>query len=518
MSDIKLDDRMPVLVGCGQLVQKEKDVEKAKSPMQLMADAAEAAAADTGLGKKLWDVVDNVTTVRFITDSPDSARLPFGRYPNAAKTLANMLGATPSKTCYGPTGGNTPQLLVNHTAELISRGETEVALVAGSECFGTLMRALGQGKMLPWHDENPGGERIDIGVEKLGVTEVEKRHKLQFPVNIYPMFENAIRGKAGRSVKDHQLAIGRLMAPFTEIAAKHPQAWFPVARTAEEIATPTDDNRYVGFPYTKYMNAIMQVDQAAAVVMMSVKKARELGVPQSKWVFLHGCADANDLWYPTERVNYHSSPAIRMMGKKAFAMSGWSVDQIDYFDLYSCFPSAVQIGRNELGIAEDDPRALTVTGGLPYFGGAGNNYVMHSIATMMDKLRAKPGTKGLVTSNGWYVTKHGIGLYSTAPREGKWERENPATYQAEIDAEKHPRVEEKPNGKAKIETYTVVHGRGGAEFAIVFGRLAENDARFVAHTPNDPATLQDMLTRDQLGRVGTVKASAEGGVNIFTPE
>ncbi|MDX5365434.1 MAG: acetyl-CoA acetyltransferase, partial [Alphaproteobacteria bacterium] len=187
-------------------------------------------------------------------------------------------------------------------------------------------------------------------------------------------------------------------------------------------------------------------------------------------------------------------------------------------DLYSCFPSAVQIGRNELGIAEDDPRALTVTGGLPYFGGAGNNYVMHSIATMVEKLRAKPGTKGLVTSNGWYVTKHGLGLYSTTPREGKWERENPATYQAEIDAEKHPKVEEKPNGKAKIETYTVVHGRGGPEFAILFGRLAENDARFVAHTPSDPATLQDMLTRDQLGRPGTVKAAADGGVNLFTPE
>ncbi|MDO9127708.1 MAG: acetyl-CoA acetyltransferase, partial [Parvibaculum sp.] len=195
MSDIKLDDRMPVLVGCGQLVQKEKDVEKAKSPMHLMEDAARAAASDAGLGDKLWSVVDNVTVVRFITDSPDSGKLPFGRYPNAPKTLSTMLGANPSKNCYGPTGGNTPQMLVNHTAELIANGETEVALVAGSECFGTMMRALGQGKMLPWNDD-PGGERIDIGVEKAGVTDVEKRHKLQFPVNIYPMFENAIRGAA----------------------------------------------------------------------------------------------------------------------------------------------------------------------------------------------------------------------------------------------------------------------------------------------------------------------------------
>ena len=354
MSDVKIDDRMPVLVGCGQLVQKEKDVEKAKSPMHLMADAAEAAATDTGLGKKLWDVVDNVTCVRFITDSPDSARLPFGRYPNAAKTLANLVGANPAKTCYGPTGGNTPQYLVNYTAEQIAQGETDIALVAGSECFGTMMRALGQGKVLDWHDENPGQDRIDIGYEKAGVTETEKRHKLQYPVNIYPMFENAIRGQKGRSVKEHQLEIGKLMSRFTKVATQHPQAWFPIERSAEEIATLTDANRYIGFPYTKYMNAIMQVDQAAAVVMMSVGKARELGVPQEKWVFLHGCGDANDLWFPTERVNYYSSPAIRKMGEKAFGMAGWDISEIDYIDLYSCFPSAVQIGRDALGIPEDD--------------------------------------------------------------------------------------------------------------------------------------------------------------------
>jgi len=516
MANVQPEDLTPILVGCGQIVQKEKDVEKAKSPMHLMADAARLAAADTGLGDKLWPVVDNITVVRFITDSPDSGRLPFGKYPNAPKTLGNLVGANASKNCYGPTGGNTPQYLVNHTAELIAEGQTDIALVAGSECFGTMMRALGQGKMLPWNDE-PGGERIDIGHERLGVTEVEKRHKLQFPVNIYPLFENAIRGQKKRSVREHQLSIGKLMAPFTEVAAKHPQAWFPVARTAEEIATPTDDNRYVGFPYTKYMNAIMQVDQAAAVVMMSVKKARELGIPEAKWVYLHGCGDANDIWFPTERENFYSSPAIRLIGRKAFDMAGWKISDIDYMDLYSCFPSAVQIGRNELGIAEDDPRPLTVTGGLPYFGGAGNNYVMHSIATIMDKLRAKPGTKGLCTSNGWYVTKHGIGLYSTDPVKGSWKREKPASYQAEIDNGPHPAVDETPNGAAKIETYTVVNGREGPEFAIVMGRLDATGARFVAHTPNDKVTLTDMMEREQLGRSGKVQSAVDGSVNIFTP-
>jgi acetyl-CoA C-acetyltransferase len=254
--------------------------------------------------------------------------------------------------------------------------------------------------------------------------------------------------------------------------------------------------------------------------MMSVAKARELGVAEDKWVYLHGCADCNDIWFPTERVNFHSSPAIRMMGEKAFDMSGWSINDIDYFDLYSCFPSAVEIGRDALGIAQDDPRALTVTGGLPYFGGAGNAYVMLSIVTMIGKLRAKRGSKGLITSNGWYVTKHGLGLYSTDPVQGPWKREAPASYQSIIDNEAHPLVDEQPNGRAKIETYAVINGRDGPEFAVLFGRMADTDARFVAHTPSDKATLDEMMTCDQLDRMGTVVPAAEPGqgVNIFTPQ
>lgn len=313
---------------------------------------------------------------------------------------------------------------------------------------------------------------------------------LYFPVNTYPLFENAIRGELGRSVAAHQLEIGKLFSEFTKVAADNPHAWFPTYRSPEEIATESEKNRYVGYPYTKYMNSIIRVDQAAAVVMTSVAKARELGIPEDRWVYLHGCADANDLWYVTERVNYHSSPAIRTMGRKAFAMAGMTAADMDYLDLYSCFPSAVEIGAKELGFALDDPRGFTVTGGLPYFGGAGNNYVMHSIATMMDRLRANPGSKGLCTANGWFVTKHSMGIYSTQPREGTWEREDPASYQAELDAMDHPVVDEAPSGAGKVETYTVVHGRGGPEFAIVIGRLGETGHRFVAHTPADEATLQ----------------------------
>jgi acetyl-CoA C-acetyltransferase len=251
---------------------------------------------------------------------------------------------------------------------------------------------------------------------------------------------------------------------------------------------------------------------AAAVVMTSVAKARELGIPESKWIYLHGCADASDIWNVTERVNFHSSPAIHMIGKKAFGMANMDVGDVSFIDLYSCFPSAVELGCQELGIAEDDPRGLTITGGLPYFGGPGNNYVMHSIVTMAEKLRANPGKFGLCTGNGWYVTKHSAGIYSTKPVESDWQREDPKTYQVEIDSMPHPSVTRKPNGSAKVETYSVITDRKGKRFGLIVGRTA-NNSRFLANTPDDDVTLDRMMREEMLGREG--QASQEGPINLF---
>lgn len=516
----------PILVGGGQITQKGAAIADALSPMQLMAHAAKRALADARGGDArggdaLAAALDTVAVVRFTADSPEAGSLPFGQYPNAPRSLANAIGATPARELYTATGGNTPQWLVNRTAEEIARGDAECVLLAGSEALASMLAAATQGEMLDWGDD-PGGAPTPIGVEKPGVNETERRHLMFFPVNTYPLFENAIRGRLGRGVADHQLAMGKLFSKFTQVAADNPYAWFPTFRTPEEIATETDTNRYVGFPYTKYMNSIIRVDQAAAVVMMSVQKARELGIPEDRWVYLHGCGDANDLWYVSDRVNYHSSPAIRTIGQKALAMAGATIDEIDYLDLYSCFPSAVEIGAQELGLAIDDPRGFTVTGGLPYFGGAGNNYVMHSIVTMLDKVRAKPGSKGLCTANGWFVTKHSIGIYSTTPTQGHWVREDPATYQATLDAMDHPVVDATPEGGAKIETYTVVHGRKGPQFGLIIGRKNDTGHRFVAHAPSDPAVLDAMKTQEMLGAPGHVTPAAPGadgklGVNIFTP-
>jgi acetyl-CoA C-acetyltransferase len=263
------------------------------------------------------------------------------------------------------------------------------------------------------------------------------------------------------------------------------------------------------------MNSNAIIDQAAAVLMTSVEKAREWGIPQDRWVFLHGCADGTDTWVVSERERLDASPAIRGCARIALDMAGKTVADVVAFDLYSCFPSAVEVAMTEIGIADDDPRPISVTGGLPFFGGPGNNYVTHSIAEMMNVARKKPGLFGMVTANGNYLTKHSAGLYSTEPTKRPWRREDPKKFQAELDARPRQRVTTQPSGTGTIETYCVAYGRDAPEKAYIFGRLDDSGDRFVAMAGNDAGLLADMLARDQLGRRVTV--AQRSGKNVFQP-
>ncbi len=511
-----MNDRTPVLIGAGQFTYRG-DPATSPSPTALLKIAAERAAADAGIGALGLAGIDTLAVAGYTIDSPGSRRGMIPHSTNPPVSLSRALGADPRWSVYSEMGGNTPQYLINMLAERIARGETDLALTVGCEFLGSAMKRMGRG--LPFDDwKADEDETLDspkrVGDPRAGNTPYEARHGLNRPINIYPLFENALRARDGRSVADHQARLGKLFAGFTAVAASNPEAWFPIKRSPEELVAVSEKNRMIGFPYPKLLNAIMEVDQSAGVLIASVAKARELGVPESQWVYLHGCADAADLWYPLDRQDFHSSPAMRLTGKRAFEMAGIGLAQIDVMDLYSCFPVAVEVGAEELGLSLDDPRGLTVTGGLPYAGGPGNNYVMHSIAVMLRRLRQKPGGYGLITGNGWYLTKQSTGIYSTAPPDRPFEREDPAVLQRQIDALPHPDVIETPQGTAKIETYTVVHKREGPFMAIIVGRDASG-RRFVANTPDDAETLAGLERGEQVGRGGTVSQS--GDLNIFVP-
>ena len=509
-------DTTPVLIGAGQYTWRG-EAGAAPAPLKVVEIAALAAAADAGLSGAALAGLDAVAVVGFTIDAEGAlSRLKVPRLANPPASVAKALGAKPRWSVYTHMGGNSPQHLINLICERIAVGETDLALAVGAEFLGSLMSRLAKGLPLDGYGDDEVGPPERIGDARAGTTTREAAHGLGLPVNTYPLFENALRARDGRSLADHQRRLGALFAPFTKVAAANPHAWFRRARSPEELVEVTADNRMIGFPYPKYLNAIMRVDQSAGVLIASVAKARELGVPEDRWIYLHGCADAADLWYPLERQNYHSSPSMRLTGARALEMAGIGVGDLDFIDLYSCFPSAVQIGAEELGLALDDPRGLTVTGGLPYFGGPGNNYAMHSVATMMDRLRARPGSWGLATANGWYLTKQSVGVYSTVPPKAPFTRQDPGVIQRQIDALDHPAIVDRPQGAATVETYTVVHAREGYRMGIVIGRDGQG-RRFVANTPADEATLRAMEASEQIGRAGHVSVAQDGEHNLFVP-
>ncbi len=504
-------DTTPVLVGAGQVTRREPDFSSA--PLDLMAEAARMAADDAGPGARLLAALDTIVVIRSFSQTSWRFASPFGDPANPPRSLAARIGASGARRLiYTHPGGNMPQWCLNRLCGMVARGEVGAALIAGGEALATQKAAMRAGRDLDWA-EDAGGTPELWGVATRGWNDVEDRHRMAGAIYAYPLFENAIRAARGRTIDEHQAAMGELFARFAAVAADNPLADRRDGFSAAEIANVSDANPYIGFPYTRLMNANAFIDQSAALVLTSVAVADDLGVPDDRRVWLHGCADAHDHWYVIDRRDFHSAPAMEAVAREAFAMAGCGVDDVDLLDVYSCFPSAVEVACAAYGIAEDDPRGLTVTGGLPYFGGPGNNYVTHAIAEMMGRLRERSGVRGLVTANGNYLTKHSAGIYATEPPDRPFAPADPGTLQAVIDADPGPPTTDAPEGAAVIETWTVMHERGAPAWAIVYGRT-DDGRRFIANTPDDPGLLADMTVRDMAGAPGRV--STRDGRAVFT--
>jgi acetyl-CoA C-acetyltransferase len=492
------DPRSPVVVGVGQVAHRVPAAE-ARAPVDLLADAARAAEADAGVA--LLARADVVAVVQIVS----------WRYPDAAAFLAERLGITPRATVGTTTGGNSPLMLAGAMAERIAGGDCDVVLLGGAEAMYTRWRARREPRVeLTWPAGAEAAAPEVLGDDRPGTSEHEMAHGLVAPTLVYPLFETALRAVAGRSVDEHQRHVGRLWARFAAVAATNPDAWSRTAYAADELVTPSDDNRMVVFPYTKRMCSNIDVDQGAAVLMCSYEAAKAAGVADDRMVFLHATADAHDHWYVSERESLATSPAIGAVVRAALGASGRAVDDVARFDLYSCFPAAVQIAMAALGIADDDPRPLTTSGGLAFAGGPVNNYVTHGIATMVQALRGDPGSIGVTTGLGWYVTKHGAGVWSTDPPDGCFRRVPAAETQAGIDARPRRQAAGPFTGTATVEAMSVPFERDGTPSHAIVTALADDGKRVVARA-SDPAMAVTMTEEAWEGR--RVRIAHDGSVN-----
>ncbi len=273
----------------------------------------------------------------------------------------------------------------------------------------------------------------------------------------------------------------------------------------------------VTFPYTKRMCANLNVDQAAALILCSAGAARAAGVPDDAMVHLHAGADAHDHHLITQRWSLAESPALATVAADVLGASGVGVDDVARFDLYSCFPSAVGVAMDALGLkgrAAGDERPLTVTGGLSFHGGPGNNYVAHSVAAMVEACRADPGSRGLTTGVGWFLTKHSAGLWSTEPARDGYRRVDPAATQARVDSTPRREPSGPCTGPATVEATAVTYDRDGNPALGLVAALTQEGRRALANC-HDPDVLHTMTTEEWAGR--QIDLATDGTVNTLRP-
>jgi acetyl-CoA C-acetyltransferase len=488
-----LDRRLPVIVGAGQVLQRAAGLDDAREPIDLIVDAIQEAAADA-----------RITSLAGVESIRIQALLSW-RYRDPGRLIAEALRLSPRETTYTGIGGNTVQQVINQTADEIQRGDLDFVIIGGGECWRTRMRARRENVTLPWKTlpEDAAPSRF-MAAEMTMSSPDEKSLGFIQPVVLYPMFETAVRAHAEETVEDHQVRTSEFWARFSEVAAHNPHAWSRRELTPEQVRTPGPDNRMIGFPYPKYMNSNNDVDMAAVLLMCSVEQARRLGVPEDRFVFLHAGVDCHDTEFVTTRDDLYSSPAVRIGGGHVLELAGIGIDDVEVIDLYSCFPSAVEIGAAGLGLGLD--RQLTRTGGLAFAGGPWNNYVTHAVAAVAGDLRDRPGAYGLVWGNGGFVTKHSFGIYSAIP-PAAGARLDGRDIQAEIDVQ--PSREGLPiadaAGPAAVEAYTVMHSREGLPEKAMAACLRD-DGRRVWGVSTDPPLAASMCDGEWVGRRVTLDA------------
>ena len=512
-----LDPRTPVLIGGGQAIDRLGAADYAQlSAVGLAARAAHAALADCGTDPTaVTAAVDTIAGVRQFEITSPFARAPLGRADNYPRAVTARIGADPKRAILEVSGGQAPQHLVTELAGSIAAGATQVALIVGSEAISTARHFAGARPGRPDFTETVGGGLEDRGYGLAGLGSRHlAAHGLTDAPSQYALLENARRAREGLSREAYAARMGALFARFTEVAAANPFAASPVRRDAAELVTVTEANRLIADPYPRYLVARDQVNQGAAVLLASIAAARRLGVPEERWVFLAGHADAREQRLLT-RPDLSRSPAAARASELALELAGITMAEVATIDLYSCFPIPVFNICDAFGLAADDPRGLTLTGGLPYFGGAGNNYSMHAIVETLHRARRAPGSFGFVGANGGIMGKYSAGVYTTRPTP--WPPGRSGALQESLDARPRVEVDRRPQGPAVIETFTVRHGRDGHRRGIVVGRLDGRGhpdgggRRFVATVPPGDQELLDLLGEgDPFGAAVYVRPFASG--------
>ena len=489
-------DRIPVIVGVGEIVDRPKEITQGLEPLKLLEEALKRAEADSGA--KLLHQIGSLDVVNFLS----------WRYRDPERQLAQRLGIDPAHCYYGPVGGESPIRYLHEAAKRIARGECEVAAVCGAEAQSTATKAERAGVSPPWtpfaHDvEEPkrGAAFQKPLAVKLGVFR---------PITVYPLYESATSAHWGQSPRQALAESGALWSTYAGVASENPNSWLKKRFTSDEITTPTPENRLIAWPYTKLMVANPTVNMGGAVLLTSLAKAREADIAEDKLIYAIGGASAEEPRDYLIRDQFYESHPQNAVLSAVMDLIGGDDKKFDAIELYSCFPCVPKMARRTLGLGADVQP--TVTGGLTFFGAPLNTYMTHAACAMVRNMRA--GAKvGLLYGQGGFVTKHHGLVLSREARRGAMQQETSVQAVADRNKRVVPEFLTEASGKGRVEAFTVIYRSDGeVEHGVVMlrtedgrrtlGRIPANDATTLAHLRN--------MDRTPIGSLGEITMADDG--------
>ncbi len=489
--------RAPCVVGVGQVVSHSSDPGDTE-PLELWAQACALAVADTRSARGVR-AVDRVAVVRCDSWS----------YDEPARRLAQRLNLSPRQFEDSPLGGCQPQQLLHSVCDDIAAGRMDLGLIVSGEALHTLDVVTRAGEKPGWSHPAPAPPPLDIGDF---FHDSEVRHGMLPIMRSFALRDSARRAYRGDDPEAYARAPASTYAAMSEVAATNPYAWHQSSQSADEILDVNAANRMPVRPYPKLMMASPKVNQAAALLVMSHATADDLGVPADRRVYVRGWSSARDSPYVAENKDLWRSRAMEVAAREALERAALQVDDVDSFDLYSCFPSSLRFCTDALGRRLDDPRGVTVTGGMPYAGAPGSGYVTHAMASMTRVLRENEGAAGLVSGLSAQMATHAVSVLSTCPGGG-----DPKGFGRSSEREQsgpRRRIVDEARGSALLEAYAVACEYGGDnEMAVAVCRLPD-DSRCYAQT-RDADILELLSVSEGVGRRVELRSGEDGTNQLF---
>jgi acetyl-CoA C-acetyltransferase len=488
-------ERIPVIIGVGQINDRPATPDEGLDPPGLMAAALRLAEQDAG-----GDLLTHLDSLAIVD------QISFRELGNLCAPLATAIGAHPAINYQSDAPhGDTPIRLLNESANRIGAGEIRIAAVVGAEALRTAAHraaANASGADKSYNAVRAASQRREPSYAQL--------HGLSAPVDVYPLYENAGRAAYGQTLAEAQAESGHIWSQFSEVAAANDGAWIRKPTRAEEIITPSENNRPIAFPYNKLMVANSSVNQGAGFIVTSLAEARRRGIAEDRIIYVGMGAAAKEDGNILKRDRYDRSASMDVSINRTMTLNGLSVADLDCMELYSCFPCVPKMARRTLGWDADKP--ATVFGGLTFGGGPIANYMSHAVVSMVNRLR-REGRYGFLFANGGFATdNHCIILGSEPIAAASFPQD--FNYQAEADAARDavPELDKNYTGPATIESYTIFYGRDGQPRAGVVVAKTPKSTRTLAHVDILDTTMLAFLTdgkQEPVGRAGRIEASGD---------